>query len=170
MPRDSVEKCSVVSQLSVTEEPREHRKSAHRKRLIDEGLLAVQSFDGRTARQRIFRLFHIGDLGIELADGAQPLRLSMVSIVQRLPKYVLPARGVVAEIEPIGRPVERASECLLDGCTRRAAIDASDHDVWMEIVERHSSSATVRVPLPGRAAAERFQPRRRNSEAPYGCT
>jgi hypothetical protein len=41
MPRHGVEECSVVFQLSVAEESGEHRKSAHRKRLIDEWLLTL---------------------------------------------------------------------------------------------------------------------------------
>ncbi len=92
----------MVLQLSVAEEPREHRKGAHRKRLIDERLLTVQGFDGRATRQWVFRLVHIRDLGIEFADGAQALRLPTVPVVQGLSKDVLSARSVVAEIEPIG--------------------------------------------------------------------
>lgn len=43
----------------------------------------------------------IDDLGVQLADGAQPARLPGVASIQRLPENVLPTGGVVTEIEPV---------------------------------------------------------------------
>ena len=41
-------------QLSVSEEPRQHSESARGEGLVDEGLLPIESFDCRAARQRVF--------------------------------------------------------------------------------------------------------------------
>ena len=71
-PGGSVEKSSVMIQLSISEEPRQHSESARGQGLIYEGLLSIESFDGRATRQRVFTGRSIDDLGIQLTDRAQP--------------------------------------------------------------------------------------------------
>ena len=53
-----------MSQLAVAEELRQHGQRAGGERLINEGFLPVEGFDGRTTRQRIFACLHIRDLRI----------------------------------------------------------------------------------------------------------
>ena len=71
-PGFGVEEGSVMVQLSIAEEPRQHSESARGQRLVDEGLLPIESFDGRATRQRVFAGCSIDDLGIQLTDRAQP--------------------------------------------------------------------------------------------------
>ena len=108
----------MMRESAVAEESCKHCKSAGGKRLVDERLLPVQRFDGGAAWQRIFTGLRIGDLRIKFTDGAQPVGLSPVTRIQRLTKDVLPARGVVAEIEPIGGGVECRCQRQRDGLPR----------------------------------------------------
>ena len=103
MPCDSVEECSVMFQLSMAKQPGDHRQSAHRERLIDERLWAVQSFNRRITGQWIFCPLHIGDIRIEFTDSTQTLRLSVIPVVRGLAKDVLTACGVVAKVEPLSK-------------------------------------------------------------------
>lgn len=90
-PGFGVEKGSVMVQLSVAEEPRQHCECARGKGLVDERLLPIKCFDCRTTWQRIFAGRIIDDLRIQLADGAQPCGGAPIPRVQRLSEYVLPA-------------------------------------------------------------------------------
>src|SRR5580698_3350556 len=65
-----VEKGSVVVQLSIAKEPRQHGQCARRQGLVDEGLLPIESFDGGAARQRVLTGYRVDDLGIQLTDSA----------------------------------------------------------------------------------------------------
>ena len=91
--------------LSVAQEAREHRQRACGERLIDERLLAFESLDSRATRKRVFAGLSVGDLRIQLVHRAQPFCRTPVARVPRLAKHELAARGVVAEIEPIGGTV-----------------------------------------------------------------
>ena len=71
-PGLGIEEGSVMVQISIAEEPRQHSESARGKGLVDEGLLPIESFDGRATRQGVFAGRSIDDLGIQLTDGTQP--------------------------------------------------------------------------------------------------
>ena len=71
-PCFGVEESSVMVQLSIAEEPRQHGQCARCQGLVDEGLLPIEGFDGRTARQGVFTGRRVNDLGIQLTDRAQP--------------------------------------------------------------------------------------------------
>src|ERR1035437_1758758 len=112
-----VEKASVVRELSVAEEPRQHGERCRRKSLIDERLLPVERLDSRTAWQRGFTSLGVDNLGIQLAHGPQPAGLSSIARVQWLAENELAAGGVIAEIEPI--------RCAVSGLCQRPRDDAS---------------------------------------------
>jgi hypothetical protein len=71
-PGFRVEEGTMMIQLSIPEEPRQHSQCARRQRLVDEGLLPIESFNCRATWQRVFAGRGIDDLGIQLTDGAQP--------------------------------------------------------------------------------------------------
>ena len=103
-PVSALKKASVMIQLSIAEEPRQHSKSARGERLVDEGLLAIQCcLDRRAAWQRVFTGRSVDDFGIQLTDRAQPGDGTPIPCVQRLPKDVLSARRIVPNIKPVGR-------------------------------------------------------------------
>ena len=93
-----------MGELAVPEESRQHGQRARGKSLVDERLLPVQGFDGRTTWQRVFASFCVDDLWIQFTDRAQPVGLAAVARVQWLAENELAAGGIVAEIEPIARP------------------------------------------------------------------
>ena len=94
----------MMGQLAVPEELRQHGQRAGSKRLVDERLLPVEGFDRRTAWQGVLAGFCVDDLRVKFADRAQPIRLAAVARVQRLAEDILPAGGIVAEVEPIAGP------------------------------------------------------------------
>src|SRR5260370_28143224 len=94
-----VEKGAVMGELPIAEELRQHGQSTGSKRLVDERLLPVESFDRRTAWQGVLAGFGVDDLGIKFADRAQPTCLASVTCVQRLTEDVLSAVGIIAEVE-----------------------------------------------------------------------
>ena len=88
----------------VAEEPRQHRQSTCRKVRLMNGSCrssastAEQLGNGSSPRSGV------DDLGVQLTDGAKPIRFAPVSCVQWLAKHILPAGRVVSEIEPISDP------------------------------------------------------------------
>ena len=89
----------------VAQQTRQHRQGAHGERLIDKRLLAFESLDCRATRKRVFASIGVDDLRVQLIDNAQPFRRAPVARIPRLAKNELPARRIVAKIEPIGGAV-----------------------------------------------------------------
>src|SRR5438067_8531131 len=71
-PSFGVEERSVMVQLSIPEEPRQHGESARGECLIDEGLLPIECFDRIAVRQRVLTGCRVDDPGIQLTDSLQP--------------------------------------------------------------------------------------------------
>jgi len=93
-PGFGVEKGSVIVQLSIAEEPRQHSQCARRQGLVDEWLLSIESFDRRAARQSVFARRRINDLGIQLTDSAQPDSSAPFRELSGCPRMYCPARSV----------------------------------------------------------------------------
>jgi hypothetical protein len=92
-----------MSQTSIVEQPCQHRERTRREHLIDVGFLPFQSFDGGTARQRVFSCRRIDDLGIEFADGAESRCAPPVAAIRWLSEEILPTGRIVSQIEPLSK-------------------------------------------------------------------
>jgi hypothetical protein len=79
-----------VAKPPISEEPRQHGKSACRQGQVDEWFLPFQCFDGRATGQRIFAGSGVDNLGVELTDEAKPVRFAPVPCVQWLPGTYCP--------------------------------------------------------------------------------
>ena len=101
----------MVRELSIAKEPRQHRQRARCQSLVDKWLLTVQCLNGRTTGQRIFASLSVDDLWIQFTDSAQSCGLPAIARIQWLAENELAARGVVAEIEPIGSAVPGLGQC-----------------------------------------------------------
>ena len=123
-----------MGELPIAEELRQHGQRTGSKSLVDERLLPVESFDRRTAWQGVLAGFGVYDLGIKLADRAQSTCLAAVARVQRLTENVLPAGRIVAEVEPITRPAERAGEGIIDGFACGPRVHAPNHHIRAPIL------------------------------------
>jgi hypothetical protein len=92
-----------MAEFAVTKEPCQHRERTRSESLIDKWFLPVQRFKSGTTGQGILATLKIDDLGIEFTHGPQPIGPPPVARVQRLPENILPAGGIVAEIEPLSK-------------------------------------------------------------------
>jgi hypothetical protein len=123
-----------MAKSAVTEESCQHGQGARRESLIDERLLAFESLDRRTTRQRIFADRFIGNLRIELGDRSQPFRLPTVPAVQRLAQNKLSARCIVSEIEPIRNIARSLHYASLDHTARRSRVHTPDQKIRIPIM------------------------------------
>jgi len=131
-----VKESAMMDEPAVPEESRQHGQSARRERLIDEGLLPFERLDRGTTGQQIFARRCISNLRIELADRSQPFGFSAVSAVERLAQHKLPARRIVAEIEPIRDIAQSLHHALLNDTPRRPCVHAADEKVGTVIMVR----------------------------------
>lgn len=91
----------MMAEPAVAEEPRQHGQGARRESLIDERLLSFERLDRGTTGQGVFAGIRIGNLRVKLTDCSQAFGLMPVPAVEWLAQNELPARRVVAKIEPV---------------------------------------------------------------------
>jgi len=112
--------------LSVAEEPRQHRQRRRCQGLVDERFLAIQCLDSRATWQRVFTSFGVDDLWIQFTDCAQPRGLPAIARVQWLAENELTTGRVVAEIKPIRSAVPGLGQCARNDASRRSGVHAAD--------------------------------------------
>src|ERR1035438_161699 len=121
-----VEKASVMRELSVAKEPRQHGQGGRCEGLVYERLLPVERLNGGTTGQWVFTSFGVDDLWIEFAHGSQSGGLPAIARVQWLTENELAAGRIVAEIEPIRCAVPGLCQRPLDDASRSARVHATD--------------------------------------------
>src|SRR5580704_15067245 len=124
-----IEESAVMGQLSIPEQLRQHGQSTRGQRLVDEWFLPIKGFNRRTTRQRIFARFCVNDLRVEFTDRSQPVCLPAIACVEWLTKNILSTGRIVAKIEPIMGLAQSSREGILNGFSRAACIDATDHKI-----------------------------------------
>ena len=115
-----------MAKPAIPEASRHHGQRACRQRLIDERLLPFERLDRGATGQGVFAGCSIGNLRVKLSDCSQPFCLPTVPTIERLAQDKLPARRIVAEIEPVGDVARLPGHASLDHGARGPRVHTPD--------------------------------------------
>jgi hypothetical protein len=131
-----VKESAMMDEPAVTEKSRQHSQCARRESLVDERLLPFERLDRGTTGQRVFAGCGIRNLRIELTDCSQSFCLAAVSAVERLTKDKLPARGVVAKIEPVADVARLPRDASVYDSARSPRVYTPDEEIRIPVMIR----------------------------------
>jgi hypothetical protein len=107
-PCYGIVKSSVMIKNAIAKQSRQHCQGTRCEQFVDDGLLALEGFGGRTAGKRPLALRGIHDRRKQFSHGAKARPARAIDIVQGLAENELAVAGIVSEIQPIANLPPRA--------------------------------------------------------------